>query len=168
VTRCYVPRMRQMWFTAACALAACGGGGAPPTVDATVTIIDGVIIFPDAPVPDATSATTGAITVTMRCGGGACGLAMPHGLHLVADDCAGGVPVANKYLGPRTMMAGVDINNTIDSLAPAMYCVTSYLDVNDNFKTDAGDYVATAGATHATVVVGVETPAVIVLDKLSP
>jgi hypothetical protein len=157
--------MRQMSFTAACLLAACGGGGGPgPSVDAKLTIVDGVILFPDAPVPDATSATTGAIVATIRCSGAGCG--KQGNIRLVVDDCASGV-IANKLLFDETLTQGVDITDTTDSLAPAMYCATAYLDVSPS-GLGPGDITASAGATHVMIVAAQETPAVIVLDTLHP
>ncbi len=159
--------MRWMVLTAgALAVAACGGGGGPtPTADAPLTVVDGVIIFPDAPTPDATSATTGAFQVTMQCGGAGCG--KMGGLHLSADDCNKN-PIANKFLPGKTLTAGVDIDTTIDSLVPGMYCATAYLDVDNNFAISAGDVVAAAAAAQVTVVAGDTATATIVLDTISP
>jgi hypothetical protein len=66
----------------------------------------------------------------------------------------------------KTLTAGVDITNTIDQVTPAMYCASAYLDANTNGSLDAGDVIATAGATMATVTAGNIATAVIVLDKL--
>ena len=158
-------------LTLVAATSACGGSGGGVDagelpIDAQGTVVDGVLVFVDAPPPDATSATTGAIMVTIRCGGSGCGKS--GNLKLALDDCSGGATIASKTLLGKTLTAGVDVTTTFDTLAPAMYCVTGYLDVNTNFMLDSSDVTASAGAAHATVVAGQVATATLVLDTIQP
>jgi hypothetical protein len=159
-----LPRMRRILLAAGGLVAACGSDHPAPPVDAMLQVVDGVILYPDAPLPDAVSATTGAIMVTVQCGGAGCGKS--GYLHLALDDCKGGATIASKTQPNRTLTAGVDLTATFDALMPAAYCVTGYLDVNANFMLDAGDVIAQAGAAHATVVAGQVAPATLVLDTI--
>lgn len=154
-------------FVALVAIAACGGGGGPtPTVDAKLEVIDGVILYPDAMPIDAVSATTGAIDLTIQCGGSGCGKS--GFLKLVVDDCNGGVPVASKLQPGKTLTAGVDLHTTFDLLPPAMDCVGGFLSATGASMPKPGDVIASGGAAHVTVVAGQVSPATIVLDTIQP
>ncbi|HTJ46363.1 MAG TPA: hypothetical protein VL463_29865 [Kofleriaceae bacterium] len=158
--------MRWMCIAVIATGAACGGQGTTPPVDAPLQVIDGVIIYPDVPLPDAVSATTGAIDVTVRCGGSACG--MTGYLKLALDDCNGGAVISSKTLLNKTLTSGVDITTTFDVLDPAMYCLTGFLSPGFHSMPMTGDAIASAGATHVTVVAGQVSPATLVLDSLQP
>jgi hypothetical protein len=162
---------RTVVLASACAaLAACGGSGggvdAAATIDAQGTVVDGVLVFVDAPLPDAVSATTGAIMLTIQCGGSGCG--KTGNLKLALDDCNGGATIASKTQPGKSLTAGVDLHATFDTLDPAMYCATGYLDADSSFSLTTGDVVASGGAAHATVVAGQIATATIVLDTIQP
>jgi hypothetical protein len=129
-------------------------------------VVDGVILYPDAPLPDAVSATTGAIMVTVQCSGAGCG--MTGYVHLSLDDCMGGAAIASKLLPGRTLTAGVDITSTFDVLMPAAYCVNGFFSMAFHSAPQPGDVIASAGAAHATVVAGQVAPATLVLDTIQP
>jgi hypothetical protein len=141
-------------------LAACGHQDPVPPADAAGTVIDGVIYYPDASLPDATSATTGAIMVTIRCAGSTCG--KTGTLRVRTDDCSGG-NLSSKALPARTLTAGVDIDATFGPFAPGAYCASAYLDLTGN-GLDPGDPIASAGQTPVTVTAGTTAQAVVTLD----
>ncbi len=160
---------RRLLLAGVVLTSACGGGGSgvdagETPIDAQGTVVDGVLVFVDAPPPDATSATTGAIMLTIQCGGSVCG--KTGHVKIAVDDCMGGATVSSKTLLDKTLAAGSDVVTTIDTLDPGAYCATAYLDVNMNFTLDAGDATASAGPAKATVVAGQVVAATTVLDTI--